>query len=316
MPDPTRQTVSASQASALFERSPYFTGWALWHHFRGNIDLDEWRRPNNRMEWGVNLQTPILEAAARRLRLEISENTNGEYRRAGPVGATIDGLTYALDVGPVIVEAKSVDWLVFKHDWKGGRQAPPHIEIQTQINIKVVEGCRRGVIAVLVGGNELKLIERDRDDEMLAQIDAAAEEFLASVKEGREPPPLGDERELPALARLYPQADQKKVIEDFRDLEMAYKVRMYRQAKADEAGHRRLKQQLEAEILAYAKDAGVLRLNGFECVIEKRPIAALVCEPHDEPLTLRRPSVRTEIAVRETTPIEIAPRDPAEVMAP
>lgn len=315
MPDPTRQTVSASQVPALFDRSPYFTRWALWHHFRGDIDLDEGRRANNRMEWGVNLQTPILDATARRLRLDVSENTRGEYRRAGPVGATIDGLTNALDVGPIIVEAKSVDWLVFKHDWQGGRIAPPHIEIQTQINIKAVEGCRRGVIAALVGGNDLKLIERDRDDEMLAQIDEAAEEFLASVREGREPPPLGDARDLPVLARLYPEADPAKVTEDFADLEMACKLRMYRAAKAEEAGQHRLKEQLEAEILAYAGDAGLLRLNGFECRITKRPIAPLVCAPHAEPLTRRRGSVRTEIAIRETATVEIEPRDPNEVMA-
>ena len=312
MPDPFKQSVSSSQASALFDANPYYTKFVLWHFFRGDgIDLDPGY--SERIEWGVLLQSAILKATSKAYRLDVIENTANEYRRVGSLGATIDGLMMAPDAGPILVEAKNIDWLRWRDTWTR-TAAAPHVEIQTQIGIKAA-GATRGIIAALVGGNDLRFYERERDDDMLAQLEAAAEEFLASVRDGREPAPFGDASELPALAKLYPETDPKLVVEDYEDLELAYAIRRYQAADEECKSLKRETDQLKAKILARAAGAAEIRANGWACDIRRSPIAAQICEPHDEPKQLRKPSVQTVVTVRKTQEVEIAVKEGPEMMA-
>ena len=92
--------------------------------------------------------------------------------------------------GPGILEIKNVDWLQFKRNWtKEGDslEAPGHIEVQVQSQLHVIERAW-AAIGVLVGGNELKMLIRDRDPEVGKKLDDATKAFWRDVKAGKAPP--------------------------------------------------------------------------------------------------------------------------------
>ena len=114
MPDPRLETVSASQAAALFNRSPYDTRWTLYQRFIGNVPEDA---ADNRMAWGKRMQPLLLEAAGEDLALEVQppdafglavdDMFQGDpYLRNGMLGCTRDALVVCPDRGPGALELK------------------------------------------------------------------------------------------------------------------------------------------------------------------------------------------------------------------
>jgi len=204
MPDPTRSSVSASQVAALFDLSPYATRWLLWQYFRNPTLVPLETRPNTRLAWGKKLQSVILIAAAEHYRLDMEENVTDAYVRNGVLGCTRDGRMIDPSTGPVIVQAKNVALDVWRREWTpppDGR-APPHIELQMQCEL-YAEQAPRGIIAALVGGNDLRFYERTPLPEVQASLQQAATVFFQSLADNEEPEVAGEAVELPALNRLY-----------------------------------------------------------------------------------------------------------------
>jgi hypothetical protein len=295
VPDPQKLTVSASQAAALFNQHQYYTRWCLFQHFKNGLPLPGDREEDDRMLLGKLLQPVILELTARRYRLEVRENAANTYARRGPLGATIDGLMVAPDRGPMIVEAKNVDWKRWKDTWTE-TAAPIAIEIQTQVNMHCA-GTEYGVIACLVGGNDPRFYERTLNRELIARVRDEAGDFLHSVERGIEPDPLGSPVELEMLAQLYPETDETEILEDYEDEELAILLRNLRSAQRERAINTKLCDQLKAKLLARAGNAGLVRTNGFEARIVKSETGPLICEPHTEPKIVRRSTCRTLVNV-------------------
>lgn len=195
MPDPDKMTVSATQVSALFDASPYVTRWLLWRNFRHGDPIGV--TPNERMDWGKRLEPAIFAATCEELNLDGEWHPQHQYLRseAHPLGCTPDGTIHDLNRGPGAVECKNVDWLRWRDTWTEDH-APDHIEMQIQTQM-LVRGQRWGIIACLVGGNELRLYHREPDADLHRRIVAAAAEFLDSVNRGDEPDPLGRADEMP-----------------------------------------------------------------------------------------------------------------------
>jgi predicted phage-related endonuclease len=301
MPDPTQQSVSASQAAALFNAHPYFTKFMLWHHFKNGMPLEV--AGNERIAWGKLLQDDILYATSLAYRLEVAENTANEYTRAGQLGATIDGRMVMPDRGPVIVEAKNIDWLRWKETWSE-TAAAPHVEIQLQVQM-LAAGTDHGIIAALVGGNEMRWLERERNGELADRLREEAALFFESIERNDAPDPLGSPLELPMLAALYPTADPEEIIEDLEDQELAETVRQFASARKDETFNRKLKELMQAKILARTGTAGRLIVNGARCKITRIPIRPTICAPHDGAKEIRKASVQTKIKIERTQ--EVAP---------
>ncbi|MBF6560520.1 MAG: YqaJ viral recombinase family protein [Candidatus Binataceae bacterium] len=291
MPDPTLRTVSASQAAALFDQSPYCTRWMLWQHFARGLPLGA--EPDERIEWGTLLQDDILRATARRYRFEVEENSESIYLRRGPLGATIDGRMRVPDQGDVIIEAKNIDWQRWRDTWSESAAAP-HVEIQMQVQLFSAT-ADRGVIAALVGGNELKCYERETNRALQRELQDAAGDFLASVVAGKEPDPLGSPIELPLLAALYPATEAGAVVEAHGDEELALAVRQYAWAAEQEAFAGKLKNQLRAKLLGRLGAAAELHVDGGRVYAKRSPIAPLICAPHAEPRELRHASVQVRL---------------------
>jgi len=286
MPDREWTTVSASQVPALFGQSPYMTRWMLWHAFRArDLSMIE-PAENERMWWGKMLQPIILAATAREFKLDIVENVANQYRQRGSVGATIDGLTSAPDLGPIVVEAKGIDWLRWRDTWTA-TAAAPHVEIQTQINMWAA-GAEHGIIAACVGGNSPIFHRRELNRELIERCEEEARLFLESVRDGKEPDPLGSPLELPMMAQLYPVINPIEVVEDLEDKELPRIIREFDRARREHGAYGRLQDQMKALILGKAKTAGILKAAGVTCYLQRSTVASGICKPHAEDKVIRK----------------------------
>lgn len=263
MPDPTLETISASEAAALFNVSPYVTRWMLWQRFANGLDIDP--TADARMTWGTKLEPLILDQAAEDMRLEVRPNRepNGaqQYFRNGWFGCHRDGDIICPDRGPGAIEAKSIfNYQTWMADWAGGKAPPRHVEIQLQIQMYVGTGngspFQWGVIAAWVAG-DVHYFERVPIPELFDRLHAEAKVFFADVKAKNEPEPFGVTPELPWLNSLFP-TEHGKVLDLSEHAEAAAYLEatvQYRNAKEQEAGGKRTAEPLRAKLLAFIKDA-------------------------------------------------------------
>jgi hypothetical protein len=258
MPDPTRQSISATQVSALWNVSPYVTRWMLHKHFADGVPLDG--PEDSRMSWGKKLQPLIIEQAAADLRLEVRPNAEDTYHRRGRIGCTRDATIICPDRGPGALETKCVfDYRTWMADWGGGRAVPRCHEIQVQTQMYVGEGTPHlcftwGVIAAWVAG-EVHYFERKPIHDLWRMMVDEADRFFADVKAAREPDPFGATVELPWLTEFFP-VDAEKVVDLSDRKDVAEIAIQYDAAKAQESAGARTAEPLRAKLLAAAKDAG------------------------------------------------------------
>lgn len=262
MPDVTRRTVSASQVAALFGRSPYLTRWMLWQHFKNELPLgsDE----TDRMSWGNRLEPAIIKAVADELRLDVVPNRRYDVAPNLPLGCTRDADLIDPSLGYGAVEVKNVDALIYRQQWDE-EHAPPHIEIQHQAQMMVphpTHGMPKwGVIAALVGGNELKILRRTHEREMQKDIGTEAIKFIQSLS-GQPPDPLGTERELRGLKWLYPARAPEKIISN-HEADFVTAVENYESYRTQRLELEKLEKALRVQILNVAQDAQIVNAGPF-----------------------------------------------------
>jgi hypothetical protein len=272
MPDPTKKTISATQTPALWNLSPYYTRWMLYHHFANGMPLDS--EENARMAWGKKLQPLIVEQAAQDLHFEVRPNADDTYHRRGLVGCTRDATIICPSRGPGALETKCVfDYRYWMQDWRGGEAIPkPHeIQLQQQMMVGDEDGepYKWGVIAAWVAG-DVHYFEREPVPEFWTMIEGEARDFFQSIADKAEPEPFGVPLELPWLNELFP-VEPKKVLDLSADGETHLEIaRMYANAKEQEAAGARTAEPLRARLLALAKDAEEVLLP-FDCKVRIRP---------------------------------------------
>ncbi len=278
MPDSSRKTISASQVAGLFNRSPYNTRWMLYQHFKKAMPLGEAGESGDRMDWGNRLEPAILRAVADELRLDVVPNRRYDVMPNLPLGCTRDADLVDPSLGYGVVEVKNVDGLIYRQTWDE-EHAPPHIEIQHQAQLMVphpVHGLPAwGVIAVLVGGNELKILRRTHGKEMQKDIASETIKFFAEVGEGKEPDPLGTERELRGLTWLYPERVPGKIISRYDDEDSAVMVDEYEDIRQRRLELEKTEKALRVKILALGQDGEILNLPRYELTYRKRTRAAM-----------------------------------------
>jgi len=257
MPDPTLQTLSATQTPGLFGVSPYVTEWMLYQHFANGLDIDS--PADSRMSWGTKLQPLIIQQAAEDLRLEVHPNAADVYHRRGLLGCTRDATIVCPDRGPGALETKCVfDYRTWMADWSGGKIGPKHYEIQLQQQMLVGDGHKPfewGVLAAWVAG-DLHYFERKPIPELWEKLQEHAHRFFVAVKAGNEPDPFGVPIELPWLTSLFPTVTGNPLdLTAAADGEaLADMAVSYADAKEQESGGARTAEPLRAKLLALAKD--------------------------------------------------------------
>lgn len=271
MPDPIRKSISATEAPALFDVSPYVTRWMLYRRFANGEEV--FANENSRMDWGKKLEPLVIAQAASDLKFEVRPNLGPDgkqlYVRNGLLGCTRDAEVFCPDRGPGALETKCVfDYATWMREWGGGNNPPRHHEIQLQQQMKVGDGktsYKWGVEAVWIAG-EVIYFKRDPIPRFWDALEMEAERFFADVAAGREPEPFGSPIENPLLNEVF-HIDPEKVIdrrEDPEAIKIAEDVRQLEYHAKQRLGHERAEKALKAKFRGLVRDAGKLLLpNGI-----------------------------------------------------
>lgn len=270
--------VGSTEVAALFGLSPYSTAFEL-AVVKRQPDPDPEFEGNERMRWGIRVQHAIAKGIASEYGVKVRAISgyaihSYQHIRAGAsfdyeiIGLSDDAEPpkdsllrdmYAKH-GAGILEIKNVDTFVYRNDWTDG-EPPVHIELQLQHQLACI-GRFWGAIGALIGGNELRVFVRERDDAVHKAIVAKCEKFWADLDNGVMPPV-----DLPAdadiVAKLYRYAEPGKVMDATGNEEIAELCRGYvaaaKQAREAEA----TKDTLKAKLLMLIGDAERVIVDGF-----------------------------------------------------
>lgn len=100
--------------------------------------------------------------------------------------------------------------------WQDG--VPEYVQLQVMHQLAVT-GKQAADVAVLIGGQELRIHRIERDEAAIAHLIELEAAFWACVEEGRAPPADGSESAERALRALYPQ-DRGETLDWTQDTEM------------------------------------------------------------------------------------------------
>lgn len=249
-----KQDVTSTESACLFGESPYMTHFDLWHRKRSGV-VPEFKM-NERVLWGNRLESAIAYGIAEEQGWEVKPMK--EYMRDpdARMGSSFDFVITNLGE-PGHLEIKNVDYLAFRDGWiehdDGSIEAPVHIELQVQHQM-AVSGFKRAFIGAFIGGNRGVVIERMRDDDVIAAIRAKVANFWRTVDAGLEPDPVmpGDAE---VLIRLNQYAQPGKILSADGDDTLAQLIEEYKAAAAAEKNASEDKDVAKAEIFKHIGDA-------------------------------------------------------------
>jgi len=159
----------------------------LWQEKTGRCE----RRPatGQPAQWGQILEPVIRGVYLTRHRCDVAIPTESRYHAAKPwLRATPDGVVLADGKPSHLVQIKNVGPHT-ADDWgpRERREVPPYYLVQGAVEMAVTD-LPRVDFAVLATGNEYFEVTLHRDEELEADILAAAAAFWRCVEEDREPP--------------------------------------------------------------------------------------------------------------------------------
>lgn len=265
MPDPEKKSVSATQASALWNLSPYVTRWMLWQHFANGMSIEP-ETIDDRIREGKRMQPLVLERAANELRLQVIPNDES-YVRRGQIGCTRDAVIVCPDRGPGALETKCVfDYRTWMTEFGGGAFVPRQMEIQLQVQMLVGDGrdpYEWGVLAIWVAASQF-YFERAPMPDLWRDLVTEADKFFEDVATWREPDPFGMPVELPYLEAVYPT--KEGTVLDLREREDADlfvdKAKAFLRTRAVANENKKIADAYRAEFIATLKGHELALLAG------------------------------------------------------
>lgn len=199
--------VGASEVAALFGAQAAYAldHFALHHVKAGNAPPPPVDGP--RVQWGKRLEQIVAEATAEEHGYTVYKGRYGIADDCSGMGASLD-FEMEADVkgefdGPGGLETKNVDWMVHRRSWTDG-EPPVHILLQLQHQLGCT-GYRWGIVAGLVGGNDLKIYRYAAKPRLIVDIKARVTRFWSDIAAGRAPDTSGSESSGDVLRSLYPE---------------------------------------------------------------------------------------------------------------
>lgn len=245
-----RTHIGGSECAALFGESSYLTHYELWHQKKGLLPERDFSS-DDRVFFGRILEPAIIEGVRQKTNWKIQQCHR--YYSMQPdlgLGGTLDAEIVGHDRGPGVLEIKTVDRLQAMQ-WDG---VPPlSYELQTQVYVELT-GRNWACIAVLVGGNELRLFTYERRPRAISLIKDKVREFWASIY-ANEPPAPDFFADHETVAYLYRATDAGKLIDLSDDERFAALVAEYETATGIRRRHEKQAKALRAEILMAIGDA-------------------------------------------------------------
>jgi predicted phage-related endonuclease len=266
--------VGGSETAALFDEHPRITRFELWHRKAGNVpepDLSD----NKRVEVGSVIEPAIatlvtkmhgwnVKKVRRYLRKSLALFNGNEVG----IGGSPDFGIEAHERGPGVLEIKNTDWLVFRN-WQDG-EPPLQYELQLQHYLHLMQR-EWGAIAVLVGGNDLRVFIRDGRPNIGRMIEKKALEFWSSMIRG-EPPKPDFAFDAETIGQLYGTSKPGTVIDLSHDNRLHELIAEYQRGGALEKQGEQIKTASKAEMLEKIGDNEIVYCGDWR--INAKQVAA------------------------------------------
>ena len=245
-----RTGIGSSDAAAAIGLNPYQSQLELWMQKTGKgallpaIDPQDDTSP---MFWGTLLE-PIVAA-------HYTRRTGNKVRRVNAVLQHPEHPWMLANVDREVVGASDVQLLECKtagiHGarlWKDG--VPEYVQIQVMHQLAVT-GHKAADVAVLIGGQELRIFRIERDDALIERLMTLERAFWEQVEQGTPPAGDGSDSAEKALRCLYPNSGGDQVdMSDDPELNATFDALLAAREKLDAAQklEARLRQHLQSHM--------------------------------------------------------------------
>lgn len=241
------QDVTSTEISALYGLSPYKTEFELFHEKRDGVVVE--LQPNERMKWGSRLESSIAYGAAEDHGWNIAKLDLYMRIAEARIGSSFDFEIKSSSDGPGILEIKNVDSLAYARNWiddgAGNIEAPEHIELQVQHQLEV-SGYSWCALVALVGGNQVKVVYRNRDRDIGRDIREKVAAFWARIAANDTPKPdYAVDAEF--IIRLHQRANEGEVLTADDDVQQL--ISDYHRTSREYSDLEKLRDQYKAAVL-------------------------------------------------------------------
>jgi putative phage-type endonuclease len=204
--------IGSSDAAAAVGLNPYKSQLELWMEKTGRLNTaqDAEAQPsveedNGPLFWGTVLEPIVAEHYAKR--------TGHKVRRVNAVLQHKDYPWMLANLDREVAGSEEVQILECKTAgingaklWRDG--VPEYVQLQVMHQLAVT-GRAAADVAVLVGGNELRIFRLQRDEALIERLIALEAEFWRYVEDDTPPPADASDSAERALRNLYPDDDRQ-----------------------------------------------------------------------------------------------------------
>lgn len=255
-----RTFVGGSEVAALFGVHPYLSKYELWMQKAGRLEPKDISKESY-IKAGLYLQDGVAAWAAGEQDWTIVRGPDAPiiHPTIPGAGRTPDYYIEAdVDRGRGVLEVKTTDLWMAKQ-WDEADDPPLHWQLQLQDYIGQ-EGLTWGALAVLVGGNQLRIFPFNARPATFELLVRARREFWESIAADKPPAPDWA-ADAEAIERMNRAVNANRSIDMSQDNRLNELVTEYHTAHsmADEAKSRM--DAAKAEILTKVGDAAVVTCN-------------------------------------------------------
>jgi putative phage-type endonuclease len=202
-----RRGIGASESAGVLGVSPWSSPLSVWASKIHGDAVEE----NEAMRWGTLLEPVVLAEYQERTGRTVTRHDQAvsldhpDFERTH-MTATPDGY----DADGRVVQVKTTS-AYMKDEWADG-EAPLHYRVQLQHELAVT-GRDAGALVVLIGGQELRIVEETRNVAFVEALEEACARFWRDFVEPRVmPPATATPADIRALERLHP-SDSGETVE-------------------------------------------------------------------------------------------------------
>lgn len=254
--------LGGSDAGAIAGLSKYKQPYAVWaEKVRDEPLVDEDDQKEYQL-WGHLLEDPIAEEFARRTQMEVHPFTKMIRSVDYPfMYANVDRLTGPSTKLEGVLEIKTTR---FADDWTLNEDGSVHVPLSYVLqgqHYLAVLGLKVVHYACLIGGQELRIAEVERNDDLIEDLIVIEADFWKKVMDKEPPEPDGSSSTRAALARRWePEPGKTIELPPAYDWAAIFALRAVKKAEAgvldEEIG------AIDATIMAAMGDAEVATLGG------------------------------------------------------
>lgn len=258
--------IGASEVGALFGLDPFCTRFELWHRKAGSLPEED-LSDNRHVFWGTILEPAVAQGVALREGWAVRKvNRDSPHPEVDCLGASLDYEVVGHERGPGVLEIKTADAYAVR-SWDNGE--PP---LRYQLQLQAQLDCTRrawGAIAVLVGGNDLRVYTYEPHGAAIERIRTEAVKFWQTLHAGLEPP-IDYQADAAVIAKLYSHTTADKVVDMRGSDRFAQLCRAYKLAGRVLSHVEARKDAIKAELVTMAQDAALALGEG--CKLTARDV--------------------------------------------